>query len=253
MRRVSIITPIGRERPDLWLETARSVAVAAERLPFGWEFEWCVHLDGVAEEVFTGSDAGRYSKDFTRVSSAQRAGISFARNCALASATGDVIGMVDDDDRLAVDWGSLVRVLDDDSTLGWAAGRARDIDERSDTVGEPMVELPVGRVVAGEMVKEYLAGGWDGWSWPWHGCAAVARRELVDAAGGWAAIPWAEDISMWLAVTSLADGWHVEETVYEWRKHAQRTTNTGARERATPFSGRLTRARAEAIAQMLNR
>ena len=242
MRCVSVVTPVGRLRPDLWLEAAESLESVRDSLPDGWELQWCVHLDGLDADAFFASEAFDLTSSYVTVTYAERMGIAVARNCALVGSEGDLIGSLDDDDRFTLGWVELVRTLERDDSLVWAAGHARDIDEDGEFLRAPLVELEEGRVAAGVMVDGYLSGGWDGWLWPWHGCAAVVR-----VVGGWAGVPWSEDTSMWLAISEMGDGWHSKQVVYEWRKHRQSTTLSGFREKTDSFWLPSARSRAEAL------
>jgi hypothetical protein len=233
---------MGRERPDLWADTARSIVDAAALLPAGWELQWCIHLDGIDRDVLTRCAWWDGLAVDVSVSAGPRRGFAMARNSALVNAVGDVIGVVDDDDRLGRSWPALVALLAERPDLGWAAGRTADIDIDGRPIERGPFPLPYGYVERGDPARRFLVDS----EWQFHCCAAVARTELVHAAGGWAALPWCEDVSMWSSVTSAAAGSYLDGVVYEWRHHPARSTHTPQRELGLELGRLSARSRAAA-------
>jgi hypothetical protein len=242
MPTVSVITAMGRERPELWAETAKSVERSSLHLPTGWDLQWCIHLDGIDPAALIACPWWPELSVGTAVSAGTRQGIALARNQALTNATGELVAAVDDDDCLGESWPEMVAVLAARPELGWVAGRTADIDICGDPIDRGVFPLPYGDVAAGDPARGLVGTG----EWLWHCCAAMARTELVHAAGGWAALGWCEDISMWSAVTTAAPGHYLDAVVYQLRQHPTRSTHTSQRPETMPTGKRAATARAAA-------
>lgn len=220
---ISVITPMGRPLPALWERTAASVERAGSTLTDGWELQWCIHADGVDPGLIRDQPWWSGMESRITLTSSGRSGFAGARNKALTSVDGDVIGMCDDDDELGSGWVQLLSTLLK-TGCAWVAGATEDIDGEGVVLRAPA--LAAGPMGPGAVNDMFLANG----AWPWHGCAAIAQTAEIRAVGGWADLPWCEDLSMWAAVTEAAAGTHIGTVVYRLRQHADRSTLSTTRE-----------------------
>ena len=126
------------------------------------------------------------------------------RNLALARANGSLIKSLDQDDILTA--GVLARdiaILEIFPEVEWTTSRVLDLLPDGSTVGFDG-DPPAGKLTPGS-VHEY---------WRTHGFRASVhptticlRRSLVEALGGWMAVPGSDDTGLLIAASIVATGY----------------------------------------------
>ncbi|RKS09973.1 glycosyl transferase family 2 [Nocardiopsis sp. Huas11] len=226
-RTVTVVTavhaPAVRYLPEAY------ASLADQRLPEGWDWQWVVQEDGETDEV------APHMPDDPRVDFGQgRPGrAAMARTLALSRAKGELVRVLDADDRLTP--GALARdvaALTRNPGAGWAVSRALDLLPDGSTVavddGPPEGPIARGTVLAAWRERDFLP--------PVHPATLCVRRDLLLALGGWMALPAAEDTGLLLALDAVSPGWFTAEPGLLYRKWPGQATadaaHTGARERA---------------------
>lgn len=149
----------------------------------------------------------------------ERQGPARTRNRGLAAGESTIIMTLDSDDMYqpAEMAGLLSALLVNDAP--WAAGRTVDIDsEGAHRWSGPYIEMPDGWTE----VDAFRASGRRRGYLPFHCCATIARRSLVEEVGGWDESPTylrGQDVAMWARMTRNTIGWFSHRPVLLWRKH----------------------------------
>lgn len=235
MREISIITPVGALHAD-YLPHAWD-SLSTQHLPAGWAMRWYVQEDGAASVVkqfvdSLGATAASYA------ASGSRGGAAEARNLALARSTGDVVMMLDADDRL-ID-GAVRRVIDalEDGHM-WCGFGA--LDDRDGTTtprsGGYSMRLGSGHSTP-EQASSFVDEDWlgvalrgsmrDCWErcgvLPFHPATFAAYSRWIWDAGGWPGLARDEDTALILAVTDRHAGWVSSEPNIVYRRHDYQTS-----------------------------
>lgn len=212
---LSVLTPTQAHNAehllDVWDSTAR------QPLPAGWELEWLVQEDGAIPAV-RGllPDDPRIRLDAVGA----QLGPSATRTLALERARGDVVVGIDHDDTwhgdgLAV----LVGLLDGHADAGWACGNFRFVLEDGGEWRKPPV-FDDGVLPAGTITDHFLATG----DFPFAAAFTAYRRRLLQAHGGWPAVPRSEDAVLLAAFSDHHDGVWTTEVVADYRRWPQQRT-----------------------------
>lgn len=231
---VSVLTAVRQPVPAFLAEAAASVADQA--LPAGWELEWLVQEDGENPSVGDRCPGARYEANGAQL------GTATTRNLALSRARGELVAVLDYDDVLLPGGlARLVEVFAEHPGIGWAVGQADDL---VDGVAVPYeLRYPCGRVPAGLVGKLYEETGLCQVA-----CAGlVMPTEVVRAFGGWAAIPRAQDVGLFIAVSEVHDGYQESAVTWAYRKHPGQTTDPGRVDRWGPQQDRFIRQRLAAV------
>ncbi|SDM55486.1 Glycosyl transferase family 2 [Allokutzneria albata] len=238
---LSVLTAVRNAIPEFFAEAAASVA--AQELPAGWELEWLVQEDGddpAASELCPGA---RYEANGAQL------GTATTRNLALSRARGELVAVLDYDDVLLPGGlGTVVNAFAEHPGIGWAVGQADDL---VDGVTVPYeLKYPCGLVTAGTIGKLYEETGLCQVA-----CAGlVMPTEIVRAFGGWAAIPRAEDVGLFIAISEVYDGYQEPAVTWAYRKHPAQTTHAGKEDRWGPHQDRFIRQRLDVVrAGVVNR
>lgn len=127
----------------------------------------------------------------------QNRGLPAARNAGLALAVGDVVSFLDADDWFAPErTGRLLRLLDEDPTLGFAYGEIVTVDEAGDPVPEQYRIADLARELSGDLTAALLQGGY----FPPH--AVLARLAAVREVGGFdETLGGYADYDLWLRLS----------------------------------------------------
>jgi GT2 family glycosyltransferase len=123
-----------------------------------------------------------------------------------------------DDLYLPDETASLFRRFQTESAP-WAAGRVVDIDEHGSHLWSgPFIDLDDGWTDL-DCVRTHAATF--GYA-PFHCSATIARREVLEAVGGWdesATFVRSEDVAMWARVARDHRGWFSHRPVLNYRRH----------------------------------
>lgn len=200
VRWVSVVTAVHPGRAQHLVEAFASLL--AQAMPRGWAWEWCVQVDGPGVLPFTSTDPR------VRIeANPQRLGPAAARNQALARARGEVVKVLDADDRLTP--GQLARelaVFGGQPSVGWITSRALDLlpDGTTRAVdGEP----PAGAIDRGAVVGPWRTNG----RLPVHPATLAARASRLVELGGWMPLPASEDTGLLLSLEAVCPGWFLAE------------------------------------------
>jgi glycosyltransferase involved in cell wall biosynthesis len=217
-RVVSVITAVAPSRSQHLGETWASLA--AQHLPPGWGLQWCVQVDGPGEVLFDLPPDDRLSV----ARSSRSGGPALARTLCLGRARGEVIAVLDGDDRLTP--GALDRalgVLDRHPRVQWATSAALDVHPDGST--HPVAGPPPGLLPPGSLGTAWES---EGHRLPAHPATLCARTDAVLAAGGWTALPASEDTGLLLALDALWPGWFIAEPGLLYRKWDGQLTNAAS-------------------------
>ncbi|GGQ17098.1 glycosyltransferase involved in cell wall biosynthesis [Actinomadura coerulea] len=209
---ISIITAVRRPIPDYLRQAA--AGVTAQRLPPGWELEWLVQEDGDAPAARDLCPGALYEANGAQL------GTGTTRNFALSRARGELVAVLDYDDVLLPDGlATLIPAFDEHPGIGWTIGQADDlIDGRR--VPYPLA-YPCGLVPAGTIGRLYEETGLCQAA-----CAGlVAPTDLIRAFGGWGALPRAQDVALFIALSEVFDGYQEPSVTWLYRKHPDQSTH----------------------------
>ncbi|MEU6479130.1 glycosyltransferase [Streptomyces sp. NPDC047017] len=213
---ISVVTPVHGESAKFLPDAYASLA--AQTLPSGWSWQWCVQEDG--------SDVGAGAQLPTddpriRISASRHGGPHVARTLAFARSTGGYVKTLDSDDQLTP--GTLARdiaLLESEPTVGWTTSRAIDLLEDGSTASFELDDPAPGRLSRGSAY-----GFWAQHRRPQiHPATLCVRRPLLALLGGWMALPASGDTGLLLGLDALADGWFIGETGLVYRKHGGQIT-----------------------------
>lgn len=219
MPTLSVITAVHQSGADFLGDTIEHLA--QQELPAGWELEWLVQEDGTEPKLrhhFDGVPAVAYDANHGQY------GPALTRNIALTRATGELTGVLDQDDLLLP--GALTRLIGhfDDPRITWAAGQADDL--LPDGTRQAYASaLPSGVLEPG-FVNDWAAE--HGGVWPIQLAGLMARTQALRAVGGWGTGPGHEDNTMFVALSEYAAGYNNPSVLWLYRQHdAQMTQHSG--------------------------
>lgn len=239
---ISVLTPAHPGRAEYVREAGESLA--RQELPAGWELEWVVQEDAVTAELdLAAFPFARYELN------GERLGIAITRNLALTRASGELVHVLDSDDRLLP--GALavaIKAFQDLPGIHWVATQADDLlPDGSRKAFDPLISP--GHLKAGE-VNDYVLAHIDDRGmgrWPFHHGCMTMRADTVRALGGWAAIPRSEDGLLLAALCEVTPGYFTPEVTWLVRQHDTRSSRSGDWHRLLPQSMAMIRRRIEAI------
>lgn len=148
----------------------------------------------------------------------QNAGVASARNTALRHATGAYIGLCDQDDEwLPHKAEKQIAYMQAHPDAGLVHGDVDYIDEN----GQPLPHEPYfPAAVSGQCFARMYMGN------PVMAVAAVFRRSLVDAIGGFdPSIKYADDYDLWLRIAAQHAVGYIDEPVARYRWHAENNSH----------------------------
>ncbi|MFZ9805772.1 MAG: glycosyltransferase [Ilumatobacteraceae bacterium] len=247
---VSIITPVTALHAKYLADTWQSLV--RQEIPHGWKIRWYVQEDGSASEVkdfvdTLGTNVAHYA------ASGSVGGVAEARNLALARCDGEVVMMLDADDRLVA--GAIVRVIESlesgnmwcgfgalDDHDGEIMTRAGRYSLRLAAEGSPYVSngasMSEGASSTVAVARDFDHDAWVGpvrrgtlrgcWSefgvLPFHPATFATFTRWVWEAGGWPGLARDEDTALILAISDKHDGVVSAEPNILYRRHDQQTS-----------------------------
>jgi hypothetical protein len=198
--------------PDPELLAQAEASLGALDLPLGWGLEWLIQEDG-DDPAGCGPSWADYEANGYQL------GPGATRNLALGRARGELVAVLDADDRFTPALGELVATLAARPGLGWAAGMCDDLVEGRLVSFPPLI--PAGDVAAGVVVDTWTAGG----VFPLVCAGAVVfRADVLRRVGAWGALPVHEDSFAVVAVSENSPGYVSHTVVHHYRRHAAQTT-----------------------------
>lgn len=227
MRRLCVLTPYKHTSQEHLTQTWQDLDRAAGHLLAATPVEavdWVVQEDDAGplgkehfDEFAAGSRNLSIAYDHTGRSGG---GPAMARTLALTRCAGDVIAVLDADDRIAEHaLTSLAVPLLEFPERACSAARSDDLVDMV-VVPHTGEALPPGRVPVGTLLDFCERSGW----FPFVGSFGMARTEHARAVGGWPATFRAEDVGLWLAMNELWEGWSVDEPLHLYRRWPGQTT-----------------------------
>jgi glycosyltransferase involved in cell wall biosynthesis len=219
MALLSVLTAAESDRAELLVEAGESLA--AQELPEGWEFEWVVQEDGPEPGL---ADVLKPFPFARHMANGEQLGIAATRNLGLARAGGELVHVLDSDDRLLpTALAGAIGAFAEHPQIQWVAAQADDLFPGDMRMPYPAL-LPAG-VVAPGVVGTFVLD---------HGhtpvpCGGITvRTTAVRALGGWAALPRGEDLSLVVALAERWPGFLLPEVTFLYRRHVGQTTRQAA-------------------------
>ena len=214
---ISVVTAAHWSTADYIEETMESLR--GQALPAGWDLEWVVQEDGANPSV---GDKLRHWDAVSYAANGRQLGIAPTRNLALSRAAGVLTQALDADDLLLPGALATLIPLFADHRIQWAVGQADDLmpDGTRQSFKTP---VPFGVLLAGQ-VNRWAAE--DGGNWPIHCAALLMRTAALRSLGGWAGLPYDDDIGMFAALSELSDGYHHGDLTWLYRQHPGQITKT---------------------------
>jgi glycosyltransferase involved in cell wall biosynthesis len=207
---LTVITAARRPDPALFAECADSLCDAAA----GLSLQWVVVLDDSTSRTDVQRSLTHASERGLRVDVLERpfrAGAGGARSIGLTRCVSEWVTVLDADDLLPIDALHFqLEALQSHPTAQWCVGAGETLDG-SRTL-HPHSLPPV--VPAGLIAAHTRDTG----SMPTIPIAGVWRTNEVLRLGAWPALPRDEDTSLKLALTSVAPGVSVPQSVYVYRR-----------------------------------
>lgn len=237
---LSVLTAVHLAGSGFLAETRASVL--SLQLPPGWDLEWVVQEDGPASgeiaEPLSGDDRIKHAANGTSL------GAATTRNLALARVSGALVQNLDADDLLLPDSvATLITALTASPSAHWAVGQADDLLPDGSRKSFPP-DLPFGLVPAGQ-VNEWAAQ--HGGNWPIHCAGVMYRTTSVRALGGWAAVPFDEDLIMFAALSQVTAGWFDESMTWLYRQHDAQLVRSDQHDAWSEVGRRVALQRARAV------
>ncbi|MGN2642241.1 glycosyltransferase [Nocardia takedensis] len=247
MRSISVVTAVHQPRPD-FLAAAYS-SLLAQDMPAGWSWQWVVQLDDDSGGPLP-LPVAALADPRVSVGSNRRGGPGVARTVALVRAEGALVRTLDSDDQLTkTALADAITVFERHAEVGWSVGALIDLlpnGERRGFAGDP----PEGRLPQGSITAVWCS---DPTRLPVHPSTLTVRRELLLAAGGWAALPVSEDMALLLALDALGLGWfHARPGLLRRHHPDQMTADAGFAETVARLRPLLAE-RAEALRRLYPR
>jgi glycosyltransferase involved in cell wall biosynthesis len=214
---ISVLTAAHSSTADFIEEAMESLR--SQSLPDGWDLEWIVQEDGADPAL---GDKLRRWDAVSYAANGRQLGIAPTRNLALSRASGVLVQALDADDLLLPGALAMLIPLFGGHPIQWAIGQADDLMPDGTRQGFK-TPLPFGVLAAGE-VNRWAAE--DGGNWPIHCAALIMRMTGLRALGGWAGVPYDDDIGMFAALSELSDGYHHDALTWLYRQHPGQVTRT---------------------------
>lgn len=241
---ISVLTPAHPGRARFVREAGESLA--QQQLPDGWTLEWILQEDAAEEELANVAAEFPFARHDLN---GEHLGIAITRNLALTRASGELVHVLDSDDRLLP--GALavaITAFTAHEDIHWVAAQAHDLlPDGSLRSFDPLIEP--GYLKAGA-VNDYVLNHLDDHGmgrWPFHHGCMTMRADTVRALGGWAAIPRSEDGLLLAALCEVTPGYFTPEVTWLVRQHDARTSRADDWHRLLPQSMAMIRRRIDAI------
>ncbi len=196
---VSVITAVDSAQNFI---TDSANSLYAQVLPSGWDWQWCVQIDGDDEMPDLGAAGDRR---VTVQRNGGRAGQAATRNLALTRARGSIVVNLDADSLFLK--GALRSIVDcfaANPSIAWvSAGNVKVDLELCEIRGFVPTELSGRRVPKGTLETLWR---------PAEGQVPIIphtvsyRTDVVRRIGGWMALPRSEDTGLAMTVSHLHDG-----------------------------------------------
>lgn len=233
-------------------------AAYARFLPAAWRslraqthlnWTWYVQVDGISTaEVHTALITCGAAEDprLRLAFNGTREGPAVTRNVALGRITEPLVQNLDADDELEpTALSMLAAALDAVPDAGFAVGPARDLLDSGELLTFPWQFEP-GMFPRGALLEAWATSPND-YRLPVHPAGVMWRRDLLLAAGGWAALHRMEDTGLLMAASAMAAGVAINSPTLRYRRHHLQHSTT-----SSPFAGRaeqvsLIRARSAAL------
>lgn len=215
-------------------------SVLSQKLPEGWELEWVVQEDGPAPKL---ADALSADSRVKYASNGMSLGIGATRNLALSRVAGELVQVLDHDDLLLP--GALAMMIPafSDPRVQWAVGQADDLSP-DETREEWPSALPLGRLSAGTVNRwAFEHGG----NWPVHCAGLMMRTATVRAIGGWAGLPYDDDVIMFACLSEIGDGYNEPSTTWLYRQHPAQVTKSDSRREWSDTARKIALQRAASV------
>ncbi|ADB34016.1 glycosyl transferase family 2 [Kribbella flavida DSM 17836] len=215
MPTLSLITAVHPLGADFLAETIAQVT--EQKLPADWSVEWLVQEDGTDPRLrrhFDGVPAVSFEANNGQY------GPALTRNIALTRATGELTGVLDQDDVLLP--GALAQLIGhfDVPRIVWAAGQADDLlPDGSRRAYESA--LPAGVLEPG-VVNDWAVE--HGGVWPIQFAGLMVRTQALRAVGGWGTGPGHEDNTLFVALSEYCAGYNDPSVLWLYRQHAAQMT-----------------------------
>jgi len=227
---VSVITPV--YNPNAGHLTDAYESLASQQMPDGWAWQWVVQEDGLEGTV----EALLPLDPRISVGSGRHGGPGTARTLALSRADGELVKVLDADDRLTP--GALSRdiaALSTHTHIGWTTSRVLDLLPDGSTVGFDQ-DPPSGLIARGAVFEHWRNHDFRAQV---HPATLCIRRSLLLALGGWMALPASEDTGLLIAASVLSTGYFISETGLLYRKWSGQSTSQPAHSNPTERDARM--------------
>lgn len=210
---ISIVTAVHNGGHQYLAEAYESLC--EQDLPDGWTWQWVIQEDGT-----TGIPFDRLPDD-PRISAGmgRHGRAAMARTMALERVNGVLTRALDADDLLAP--GALQRDIETITAhphIGWCVSACLDLAPDGQLVPGPY-DPPPGPLPPGILAEGYRVG-----RLAVMGTTLCAYTELLEAVGGWQALPASEDVALLVVCEALSPGWMIGEVSEIYRKHPQQST-----------------------------
>ncbi|MFD3591584.1 glycosyltransferase family 2 protein [Nocardia sp. NPDC058640] len=213
---IAVLTAVhagyARYLPDAWASLCAQTHT---------DWTWCVQVDGARSPDVVASLIKCGAADDPRLRLAfngTREGPAITRNVALGRITAALVQNLDADDELEpTALAALSTALTTEPTAGFAVGPARDLLASGELRTFPW------DFTTGLLARGALLDNWDTaastYRLPVHPAGVMWRRDLLLAAGGWAALRGMEDTALLMSASALAPGVVIETPTLRYRKH----------------------------------
>lgn len=244
---ISVLTPTHRPQRDYLMQCAASVL--SQQLPPGWDLEWMLLQDGSPgvitrlldqldlEGIWDSQDPHR------RImigANPHQMGAAVSRNLLLGLCSGELVRAHDHDDILTP--GALAADIECHLAhpgLAWCASPTTNLMDDGSLDG--WADPPEGPIRRGQLARWWIERDH---IIPIHPASVCARREVLLAVGGWAALPpMTEDVGLVVPLNMRFDGWFhnhlgLQYRIWDHQTSADLTEDDPVRQAACQFLDR---------------
>lgn len=185
------------------------------------DWSWFVQFDGARSPEVVAALIGCGAADDPRLRlgfNGTREGPAITRNVALGRISATLVQNLDADDELEpTALAALSAALDAETTAGFAVGPARDLLASGELRVFPW-DFTAGTLPRGALLETWTTTA-DAYRLPVHPAGVMWRRDLLLAAGGWAAMRGMEDTALLMSASALASGVVIDSPTLRYRKH----------------------------------
>jgi glycosyltransferase involved in cell wall biosynthesis len=244
LKTLSVLTPV--YEPLAEHLTAAYQSLAAQRMPPEWDWEWIVQEDGdtgIAREILPADPRITFGEG-------RKLGVAHTRNLGVSRVRGSLVKTFDQDDVLTED--VLLRdiqVLESRPEIDWTTSRVLDLMPDGSTVGFDG-DPSAGRIEPGVVHSLWRERNFRS---PVHPTTLCIRLPLLEALGGWMALPGSDDTGLLIAASVVSAGYFHPEVGLLYRKWPGQVTASPSHTEPVEWALRmnLIDRRARAISQML--